>query len=510
MQEIGPGQSTTKVILTGWKPGFKKVALTKLIRDMTDLDLAAAKAHVDRLLAGETVEIELESEFSLAFITRAEAIGVIVQPPEWRRAPLFGLLFGALLVVELMIFMRRWQAPPVSLFVLIPAYAAFAAAVAQYGPRTLRAYFGRYGDATFGRRLMTGLGLCAAFLVVVMVICWTHQLAGVYRWQAVPVFAMPVVLGFCLVAASVRVKRSRKGFCASCGYDRRTDSPCCSECGNNWSNPGGTVKVYRKTYWPGAVVGWIVCVGPYIWGIAYIGVFDLLATISVAVPTESLIDDAISACPFSHDAKEAIWILNQRRLTVDQERRLGQGILDQRLVWGDLFRLDRWLESRAMTGKLPADLRERYFAEMVDLDIFVSEETRLADPIPVQLICDVRYAESCGSKLRIWCYIGGVSVDGGKMFVGRHDKRTNVEVLAACSSEQRRPISGAPAACTVRVMPPHEGVCELHYRVWVAVGPRNQATGDVIEWGPTGAPSFPAGILWSRQFDLTTTTRVVP
>ncbi len=51
-----------EIILTGWKPGLNKVALSKLLRDDAGLSLGKAKQAVDALLNDESVVIAIESD----------------------------------------------------------------------------------------------------------------------------------------------------------------------------------------------------------------------------------------------------------------------------------------------------------------------------------------------------------------------------------------------------------------------------------------------------------------
>lgn len=48
-----------KVTLKRWNPGLKKVSLTKLLQEKADLSLTSAKQCVDRLLAGESVSVNV-------------------------------------------------------------------------------------------------------------------------------------------------------------------------------------------------------------------------------------------------------------------------------------------------------------------------------------------------------------------------------------------------------------------------------------------------------------------
>lgn len=51
----------SKVVITGWNEGFKKIAVTKLLREKVELPLYEAKDCVDRCLDGEIVTLEVEN-----------------------------------------------------------------------------------------------------------------------------------------------------------------------------------------------------------------------------------------------------------------------------------------------------------------------------------------------------------------------------------------------------------------------------------------------------------------
>ena len=51
----------TSVRLLGWSPGLNKVRLTKLIRTSAGVPLDEAHAAVNRLVAGDAVELRVDS-----------------------------------------------------------------------------------------------------------------------------------------------------------------------------------------------------------------------------------------------------------------------------------------------------------------------------------------------------------------------------------------------------------------------------------------------------------------
>ena len=70
----------TTVHLLGWSPGLNKVRLTKLIRSSTAMPLNEAQAAVNRLLAGEVIELRFDrSQAAQQLAVAAHALGVQVE-----------------------------------------------------------------------------------------------------------------------------------------------------------------------------------------------------------------------------------------------------------------------------------------------------------------------------------------------------------------------------------------------------------------------------------------------
>lgn len=66
----------SRVILTNWRPGLRKVSLNKLLQDRAGMSLTTAKAAVDQLLEGRPVTIEVGSPDSAVTLAReALALG---------------------------------------------------------------------------------------------------------------------------------------------------------------------------------------------------------------------------------------------------------------------------------------------------------------------------------------------------------------------------------------------------------------------------------------------------
>jgi ribosomal protein L7/L12 len=69
-----------EVMMIGWKPGLRKISLSHLLQELTDLSMAEAKEYVDRLLRGEKVTVVMTSS-SIAedFSKRASDLGAIIE-----------------------------------------------------------------------------------------------------------------------------------------------------------------------------------------------------------------------------------------------------------------------------------------------------------------------------------------------------------------------------------------------------------------------------------------------
>jgi hypothetical protein len=65
-----------KLVLTGWKPGLKKISLDMLLVKRLNVSIVVAKKHVDDLLAGEVIELEIDSASASDFVEELEQLGV--------------------------------------------------------------------------------------------------------------------------------------------------------------------------------------------------------------------------------------------------------------------------------------------------------------------------------------------------------------------------------------------------------------------------------------------------
>ena len=64
------------VRVVGWKPGMRKISLTKLVQANAGKDLGKAKAMVDALLEGQPFDVSFDNEEAArSFSDQASALG---------------------------------------------------------------------------------------------------------------------------------------------------------------------------------------------------------------------------------------------------------------------------------------------------------------------------------------------------------------------------------------------------------------------------------------------------
>jgi hypothetical protein len=78
-----------RVVLTGWKPGFRKVEFTKLVQSKTGMPLKDALGQTGRVLNGEVIAFELPTpDEARSFADEARALGATVSFEATRQVPL--------------------------------------------------------------------------------------------------------------------------------------------------------------------------------------------------------------------------------------------------------------------------------------------------------------------------------------------------------------------------------------------------------------------------------------
>jgi hypothetical protein len=70
---------TVRVIVVGWETGFEKIKFTHLLMDRTGMSLADAKHATDRLLGGNPIQLDFDSQLSSSnFCASALLLGAVI------------------------------------------------------------------------------------------------------------------------------------------------------------------------------------------------------------------------------------------------------------------------------------------------------------------------------------------------------------------------------------------------------------------------------------------------
>jgi hypothetical protein len=73
----------TRVRISGWEEGLRKVALNKVLQRYLNISLAPAKTYVDRILSGEEVIVAVESRaVAETLVKEAGSLGALAEVVE--------------------------------------------------------------------------------------------------------------------------------------------------------------------------------------------------------------------------------------------------------------------------------------------------------------------------------------------------------------------------------------------------------------------------------------------
>lgn len=307
--------------------------------------------------------------------------------------------------------------------------------------------------------------------------------------------------------------------CAACDYQQAptgANPPYCPECGAQWSAPGGVVHG-RRTGQP-----WMLGCGV---ALMLVGAAAGLAPLTQSkfdpllglMPTSALINDIVNSRSFTRDQ----WAeLKSRTLTPAQEQRLAEGLLDRRARTGHLSGDDHtWLEQALATGRLPENLRQRYYDEMFTAWLDAPSQVRRGHPFHVALGSDARNAHSpLGAEALV--FFSGFFIGDDPTPQGRRVQPGLAALLdttpfgmqpedaARLPEEQRQPAHPEyiPLA---QLAAPHAGPLRVRMLLWFVVAPAGTQSLR-IQWQEDHTPVMPLNVVYSRRIELERVIDVVP
>jgi hypothetical protein len=315
-----------------------------------------------------------------------------------------------------------------------------------------------------------------------------------------------LLVAMSIVAAGYFCRVGDEQMCAACGYECRTSSERCSECGSYWRRPKGLIRGHRVAHRSAIVVGVIVVLigflglGPTRFGFGRL--FLQLMPENVRVRMVTTGHQSLRSGPLAD--------LLAGSISPENELLLASRLLDQRLVeeWG-LARIgNTWLERKVIAGGLTAELRERFFAELLDMWLVGPDCVSAGEEFCPRMESESR-DPTVGSLLNVQVYQAGVSMDGGATFEARGAifQRFSTSNASHHRSHCFRGENLPPHLRGVSIDAP--GDYDVVVRVWLAVVPV-AAVPPSVEWNDDGTPVLPPGALWTKEVLLRRTITVLP
>lgn len=309
-------------------------------------------------------------------------------------------------------------------------------------------------------------------------------------------FLVVIMIGSGIMSAGHMRREGDSRHCPKCDYefgfpDESAAPRTCPECNEPWI--GRLVRGTRKGSPRLMIAGGVVMCSSFVfvtggmWG----------GGVARHLPTSVLIMWASGARFNSAPMAE----LASRTLTPAQTADLARRLLDRRAA--DRFSLGvegkQWLDAQVTAGTLPADLRERFFAEMFMGGVHAPARVRAGEPFTVGLR-DTDGAD--GYTYRCFVCIAGFGVGDEAPTAGRSADAFYPNLIDAADPS---PYSdNIPTATLVAAAP---GTTVVRAEIWVVVASRSPAP---VRWGSDGTPSFSGPVEWVRKVVLEKRVTVTP
>jgi hypothetical protein len=363
------------------------------------------------------------------------------------------------------------------------------------------------GTKRYGR-LAQGLCVGLGFLALTHLISGGSFVGHVIKQG--PMAAM--IVGFALIGASL-VSVGGVTRCAKCEYPRPKEARTaeiledrCPECGAYWRQEGGWVVGKKTRNVPMLVAGVILAMMPFVHaGLSLSRVGPRMAGMALrVVPTDGLIAEVTRLRPgFTSDE----WAeLSKRTLSASQRERLITGLIAQRKDSGYLDRAaEAFLEKAALAGEMKAEVRERFFAEMIDTKLKrmqVSDGTRKDGGTQIRVGIEAEFRGNLSfptnTTLRTRVLFAGYYVGDDATPHAREMKEIDGLAFGTWRVRLREREAGdlptfvLPAGATER---------DVKAVVWVVVA-RWDVAMIPIKWNEKGEPELPAGVVWVERREL--------
>lgn len=338
-------------------------------------------------------------------------------------------------------------------------------------------------------RSFAPLGLIVGMLVVIAVARGSVLGALItFGWWWLPMYA-----GAGIASAGHLRREGDARHCPKCDYefgfpDESAAPRVCPECGTAWI--GRLVRGTRKGS-PG-----MMAVGYAVAGSTFVFMFSGMTGLNLAphLPTGALIAWTGAGEHITKPMAE----LAGRTLTAEQTVDLARRLLDRRAAARYSISADgiKWLDAQIAAGALPAELRERFFAEMFTGDLHAPSSVRVGEPFTVGL----RGSDAAdGFTHKCFVCIAGFGVGDGPATAGRSADAHYPNLI-----NMAKPTAYTKAA-TATLVANRPGETVVRGEIWIVVAGRSPAP---VTWGSDGTPSFAAPVDWVKKVVLERRVRV--
>lgn len=309
-----------------------------------------------------------------------------------------------------------------------------------------------------------------------------------------------VMTGFMLIAMGRKARVGSGLHCARCEYEQGPNPEAlrrCPECGLEWNRFAGTVRGRRQAN-AGMIVGGIV--------LGLLGVALIFTPLTKAnwqlkiLPTGALISEVTKKKGFTM----AEWAeLRARTLSPEQEARLATALFEKRRAQTPaLFSPDEdnWFVAQIMAGTLPPEQKQRYYREMLDVELIAPTQAKVGEPITLDMKCTYRGAATNNPTAE--AYIGGYFIgDDPEPLARQSSGIAGIMLDPRTSGKFNR--DGWRAEFTPRT----SGALPVKLRVWVIYIPLG-AGGQAIQWQPDGTPLIVPAAVWHELREVERTIDV--
>ncbi len=362
-------------------------------------------------------------------------------------------------------------------------------------PRTFFDRFGRKPRYAVPTSVLLGLLASALYPLLLQ----KSVIVGVimlFTWQS-------FFFGLLLLGLGGRRWVGDSEHCASCDNEKAVGAPGsarCPECDAAWNEPGATARGRFTRNRLQQFLGVALLLFGLWWFLSNPGRIGPLA--ARALPTGVLLDHAGTRVT----SVTSVWNeLERRSLTEEQRHLLAEDLLNRRLQvrYFSATPGAPWLEQQIRAGMLRPDLVDRFYQELLDLQLEGPLHTRMGEPVTVALRAEHRLP-SQGWTETCYAMIEGFRVGDSDQPIGRSE-----EAIAAVSLDNgtgwNSPAASVAATPrrpqTVTFTPERAGIMRVWFSAQVIVlGP--DADPAQISWDESGALSLPAtGVVWCEHVE---------